>query len=72
MQGLKNNAELLTDDASDNEAVNNQCIVDSATHICQARAQRVCSNEKIRMCKENYKQNLHFYCSNFATAFDFA
>ena len=33
MQDLKNNVELLTDDASDDEAVNNQHIVDSATHI---------------------------------------
>lgn len=71
-KGLKNNTDSLADDARDDDDANNQCIVDSATHIRQARAQRVRSNEKVRVCEKNFKENLHFYRSNYAITFDFA
>ena len=74
IKGLKDNAQMLTENESsdDEDDTNNQYILDSATHMRQARAQRVCSNEKIRICKESKKQNLHFYRSNYVITFDCA
>ena len=70
IKGLKDNAQMLTEEALDDEA-NNQCIVDSATKIRQARAQRVHSDEKVRINKESKKINLIFCVSNFVITFDF-
>ena len=67
IKGLKQE-ELTNDD--DNP--NHESLAESATHIRQARAQRVYSDDKIRQCKEDYKNNLHFNRSNYVITFDFA
>ena len=74
IKGLKDNTQLLTENESSDteENRNDQYIVDSAAHIRQARAQRVYCNEKVRICKQNKQENLHFNCSNFVITFDFA
>ena len=59
IKGLKDNMQSLTDNASDDE-VNNQCIVDSTTYFQQVQAQRVCSNEKIKVCKKATKKTCTF------------
>ena len=59
-----------TDDADDIQLESN--LLRSAAHIAQARAQRTYVNECIRLAKQDYTDNLYFYCRRFVITFDYA
>ena len=59
-----------TDDAKDIDLESN--LLRSAAHAAQARAQRTHANECVRLAKEDYANNSHFYRRRFVITFDYA
>ena len=72
LKSSKSRADLLVEEAEEDGIENGDNISDSALHMTQTRLQRTCSDEMIRVSKQNKEDNLYLNHSNHAITFDFS